>query len=81
MELEAELLAKAFDKLDEIPARDLLGAVRNAAVTVGVHSDKARDLRGEPTAVVEHRSPKQVLKALEAMGIEVEVIEDDGGDA
>ena len=76
MELEAELLAKTFESLGEIPARDLPGAIRNAAVTVGVHSDKARDLRGEPTAVVEHRSPQQILKALEGMGIEVEVIED-----
>jgi hypothetical protein len=76
MDLEDELRRKIVEQQAEIPARDLPGALRNVATSTGIHSDKARILRGEPTQIVEHKDPLALLRSLRSKGVEV-VIEHD----
>jgi hypothetical protein len=73
-ELEGEASRQLLDRLmteaDEIPARDLPGAVRNLDVAAAVNRDKAAMLRGEPTEIVEHqRDALQILRQLKEMGM------------
>jgi hypothetical protein len=67
-------IATALDK-DELPARDLPGGLRNVATSIGIHSDKARLLRGEPTTIVRHDDPLAILRSLRAKGVDVEIID------
>jgi hypothetical protein len=64
---------RCLDKLereyDEISPRELPGAVRNLSTTAGIHEDKAANLRGDPTTVIEHRSYKEVVDKLKQMGV------------
>ncbi len=58
---------------EELPLRDLAGAVRNFDVGSGIHTDKSRELRGEPTYIVtEHRDVAQILRELQGEGVNVE---------
>jgi hypothetical protein len=68
MELEDELRKKITEQKDEIPARDLPGALRNVSTSTGIHSDKARLLRGEPTQIVQSKDAAELQRALEAHG-------------
>ena len=76
MGLSRDLLAKLKREAEEIPARDLSTTIRNLDVGSGIHSDKARDLRGDPTAVVERRSDsereKAILRKLTTLGVVIE---------
>jgi hypothetical protein len=56
----------------DLKARDLPGAIRSLDVGSGIHSDKARDLRGDPSAVVEHRSASDIMRKLKQMGLVIE---------
>ena len=70
-ELEHKFLHRIEEDLPEIPARDLPGGLRNVSTVSGIHSDKARDLRGDPV-VVEHRSMGDLLRAMRQKGIQVD---------
>ncbi len=70
--IEQQFLDRIENELPEIPARDLPGGLRNVSTTSGIHTDKARDLRGDPTSVIEHRSFEQLVAAMRAKGITVD---------
>ena len=72
MDLSREMAGRLLHEYSELPVRDLSSGIRNASVASAVHSDKARDLRGDPTAVVEHRSVEEIERPLRALGIVIE---------
>jgi hypothetical protein len=69
IEVNAKVLDKLEREYDEISPRELPGAVRNLSTTAGIHEDKAANLRGDPTTVIEHRSYKEVVAKLKQMGV------------
>ncbi len=64
MDLSREMAGRLMIEYTELPVRDLSSGIRNATVASAVHTDKARDLRGEATTVVEHRSIKEIERRL-----------------
>jgi len=79
MDASAEVLQRLRGQINEIPARDLPGALRNIDTSTGIHRDKARELRGEANLITttDKRDLKQVLRALKGKGLgaNVEVID------
>jgi hypothetical protein len=67
-EVEHLLVDQLEAKVPEIPARDLPGAVRNVATRGGIHTDKGRTYRGEPTEYKRHVSVAQSLRELQRLG-------------
>lgn len=67
-------LAKTMDALenDQIPARDLPGALRNITTAEAISIDKVLALSGRPTSIVEHRSAAELVRKLAAMGAVVD---------
>jgi hypothetical protein len=69
-----ELEALAMEKLeaalrnDEIPARDLPGALRNITTSKAINVDKILALSGRPTQVIEHRSMPAIYERLSKLG-------------
>jgi hypothetical protein len=62
-----KLLDRLIAKYQDIPARDLPGAIRNLDVSAAVNRDKAAMLRGEnPEAQSATRSVKDILGSLQA---------------
>jgi hypothetical protein len=51
IDTQRKVLERLRGEVDELPARDLPGAARNVAVTSGIHSEKARLYRDEPTEI------------------------------
>lgn len=81
IEVSREALERLAGKLDELPARDLPGAVRNLDTGAAIHRDKAAMLRGEATVITgkEPRDLKQVIRALKSKGVDfvdAEVVEE-----
>jgi hypothetical protein len=64
MDLSREMSARLMQEYGELPVRDLPSGVRNITVASAIHTDKARDLRGDPTTVVEHRSIADIKRRL-----------------
>jgi hypothetical protein len=71
MEVENLMRDKAKAEYEQMDARDLPGAVRNMATVGAIHTDKATILRGQPTAIVEHRSVEEIERELKAHGVEI----------
>ncbi len=75
-EHQASVAGKMTERLeqeiDDIPARDLPGGIRNVTTAAAVHTDKAAVLRGEASVVVEHRDASEVIRALKAKGVIIE---------
>ena len=71
LDAEEVYLRRAKKELPNVPARDLPGAVRNFATAAGIHSDKARVLRGQPTTITETRSAQDIVRRL----VEMKVLE------
>jgi hypothetical protein len=68
--LTAKVLERTEKELDEIPARDLAGALRNVATTGGISVDKLtvareRPLNGAPAS----RDVNEIVRALEGMKV------------
>lgn len=70
MEVSAKLIERLEREVDQIPARDLPGGIRNLDTGAGINRDKAQLLAGEPTARLE-RSADEVLRALAAKGVNI----------
>jgi hypothetical protein len=64
VEVEWQLLKKLEASIEELPARDVSGALRNVGVTKALNVDKSAPLRGEPTARVEVSAVDQAEAAL-----------------
>lgn len=47
-------------------ARDISTAIRNLDVGTGIHTQRAQELRGEATSIVENRSAAEVVRGLKA---------------
>jgi len=68
-----DFMADAHRRRDDMEARDLSGASRNAAVAAGIFTTKAAELRGDPSLIVEHRRPmEEIVRALRAKGVDIE---------
>ena len=68
--IEEAIDAQLIERLDQIPARDLPGAKRNVATAGAIATDKAAQLRGEATTIVEHRKDmREIARSLNAKGI------------
>jgi hypothetical protein len=69
----AELAGSALDRLEEelpsLKGREVADALRNLSTVSGIHTDKAQALQGMPTAIVEHRTLKQLLRGLASKGV------------
>jgi hypothetical protein len=69
-----ELETLAMEKLEaalannEIPARDLPGALRNITTSKAINVDKILALSGRPTQVIEHRSMPAIYERLSKLG-------------
>lgn len=72
--VKAVALQKTLEALeaDEIPKRDLPGALRNITTAEAISVDKIMVLSGRPTSVVEHRSLGQLVARLAAIGAVVD---------
>lgn len=72
--VKAVALRKTLEALeaDEIPKRDLPGALRNITTAEAISVDKIMVLSGRPTSVVEHRSLGQLVARLAAIGAVVD---------
>lgn len=74
-QLQADLAEKAARRLhsslddDELKPNQVGSVMHQANVGAGIHTDKARDLRGEPAVVIEHRSAEEIEAKLRSMGI------------
>lgn len=64
----AAQMEKSGQTIDDLAAKDLPGAARNTATVVGILTEKAHLLRGEPSAIVRH-DYSDAIKALERMGL------------
>lgn len=65
MGVEHKLTDRLQESLEEIPARDLPGAIRNVGVDSAVHTDKGRDLLGDSANVNPHgKSFEELLREL-----------------
>lgn len=74
-DLEREATKRLRGQLDELPARELANVQRNAAVSAGIHTDKARDLQGDfSTPPTIDRSHEEIVRELEAEGVRLDVI-------
>lgn len=69
MEVEDDLLALLAAKKDELPARDLAGAIRNLSVDSGVHTQNAQLLNDQPTERRAIDLPG-TLQELKSLGVE-----------
>lgn len=80
VEVSSEMTERLAKEMGGIPVRDLAGAIRNIDTGSGIHTQRAAELRGEPT-IIEHRSLKEIIGGLERRGIitkvpsEFEIIE------
>ncbi len=61
---ENRLLDKLEREEDQLPTRDVAGALRNVATTKGINQDKALLLRGRPTEIKATADVTDVLKSL-----------------
>jgi len=75
-ELHADLAEKAARRLDEaidnneLKPHQLGGVMHQSNVGSGIHTDKARDLRGDATVVVEdRRTTEEIIRGLAALGV------------
>ena len=75
--VEWKLLRKLEESIDELPARDVPGALRNLGVTKALNVDKSAPLRGEPTARVEVSAVDQAEAALATLRRKGLLIESD----
>jgi hypothetical protein len=84
-EQQATVAGKMTERLereiDEIPARDLPGGIRNITTAAAVHTDKAAVLRGEASTITEHRDASEVLRALRARGVVIQGMAEEIPDA
>ena len=69
MDLVGEMTEKLRENIDEVPARDLPGGIRNVTTAAAVHTDKAQILTGEPTEIVGKQSAAEILRSLAAKGV------------
>jgi hypothetical protein len=81
-------LGQRLERGEELPIRDVPGAIRNLDTGAGINRDKASGLRGEPNVRVEKQlDVGAILRELDGMGfpvpkymldaIDVEVIEEE----
>ena len=69
--VSGKMTARLEKEIDNIPARDLPGGIRNVTTAAAVHTDKATILRGEANVITEHRDAAEVIRALKAKGISI----------
>lgn len=71
----ADLENRTIDELEQeiadLSPKDKANLLRNAAVSSGIHIDKAQILRGDPSAIVERRELPEIVRALAAKGVTV----------
>lgn len=63
-ELEAEILTKIGEKIDDIDAKSLAIALKNVATTKGINVDKLLILTSRPTQITDKRDVDSILKAI-----------------
>jgi hypothetical protein len=63
------LRQRLSENVEDIPARDVPGAIRNVMTGAAIATDKASTLRDEPTSIVQHRSSAEILRALASKGV------------
>jgi hypothetical protein len=68
-DLAARLVRAIDEKLPDIPARDLPGALRNVETAKAINVDKSALLRGKPTQIVERRDAGELIRRLNALGV------------
>lgn len=84
MDVSRRMTERLAEEIEDVPARDLPGGIRNVTTAAAVHTDKAQLLNDQPTQIVK-REASEVLRALKARGIiidggevlDAEVVEDD----
>jgi hypothetical protein len=68
-ELEAEIVEKLWDSLNDLKPAELANALRNVGVSKAINLDKAQLMRGKPTEIVERRDADQLIRTLQAAGV------------
>lgn len=74
MSTEEKLRERLHAEVDKLDVRDLSGAMRNATVGVGIHTEKARELTEQPMEI-ERGSAESVLRKLAGRGLSVKATE------
>jgi hypothetical protein len=70
IDLASELAERLSKEAGDLPIRDVPGAMRNASVGAGIHTDKARDLQGDfATPPTPTRTSAELLRELAAEGM------------
>jgi hypothetical protein len=68
MGVQRKLVDRLDKEADDLAIRDVPGASRNVAVSVGIHAEKAQLFGGQPTQRIE-RSLDEVLRSLSHRGV------------
>lgn len=75
-QLEDEIADQLKEKLLDLPPKELSTALRNVAVSSGVHTDKARLLQGDyATPQKPQKTADEIMRELEAEGLKLETID------
>lgn len=69
--IEARMLERLHNELDELATKDLPNATKSLAVVGGIHSEKGLLYRGEPTQIIE-RDLHSLKRALGKHGFVIE---------
>lgn len=62
-------LDRMVAEVAEIPSKELPKAFQATAVAAGIHTDKSRLLRDEPTTITDNRTADEIMRKLVAMGV------------
>jgi hypothetical protein len=66
--VKLKALARLEEKIDADEVKDYSAAMKNLALTQGIAGTKVMELTGRPTAIIEHRSTKELMARLAAIG-------------
>lgn len=62
--IASQLADRLLENADQLEPKDLAGAMRNADVGSGIHTEKARDLAGDFETPAKSRSAEEILRSL-----------------
>lgn len=75
VELAADFAEQVYEKRDDLAPHQIAAVMAKMDIGSGIHTQKAQELRGEATTVIEHRSLSAAVNSLKARGFEVEFVE------
>lgn len=82
-QVREEMISRLADEHQELPVKELPNAIKALAVTSDVDVKGAALLRGEPTEIVQDRTPEEIVRKLQSLNVlpedevDAEIVEED----